>query len=191
MRAVMTKVALLLERSKDMDLFVALVSPTMSLSDHPTFALLDLSAPRWRKLIVYIPRPCLRVLSGTSFSRLQVLFGTAMPTNQDDVDTPVNTFQTAPSLRFVSIMSHETCDSLPLPWSRIETYDCNSPNRNQWDGLKKFTALKLLQIASLTHTSFDPSELPQITLPTVTSLRISEFVDHPPRQRSSGFGVPL
>ncbi|KAK0454233.1 uncharacterized protein EV420DRAFT_1749537 [Desarmillaria tabescens] len=46
--------------------------------------------------------------------------------------------------------------------------------KNQWDSLKKLTALKLLQITSLTHTSLDPSELPQITLPTVTSLRISE-----------------
>lgn len=97
MGAVITKVVLLLERSKNKGLFMALLSPTKSLSDHPAFALLDLSAPRWRKLIVYLLRPCLQALSGTSSSRLEELSGMAIPTNRDAMHAPVNTFRTAPS----------------------------------------------------------------------------------------------
>ncbi len=93
MRAVTTQVALLLERSKNMGLFMAL---TKSFSDHPAFALLDPSAPRWRKLILYLLRPRLQALSGTSFSRLEELSGMAIPTNRDAMHTPVNTFRTAP-----------------------------------------------------------------------------------------------
>ncbi|KAK0454249.1 uncharacterized protein EV420DRAFT_606661 [Desarmillaria tabescens] len=174
MRALMTKVALLLERSKSMDLFVTLLSPDTSLSEHPAFALLDLSAPRWKELAVYIRRPCLRALSGTSFSRLQGLSAITPSTNQDAVVMPVNTFQKTRSLRCVSITGNETCDSFPLPWSSIEDYLCDSFRRCRWDCLKKLVALKSLEIMNQSQTTFDPSALPQITLPTVKSLRISE-----------------
>ncbi|KAK0216482.1 hypothetical protein EDD85DRAFT_438787 [Armillaria nabsnona] len=155
MRAIMTKVALFLERSKSMDLFVTLLSPDTPLSDHPAFALLDLSAPRWRKLGVCIPRPCLQALSGTYFNRLQKLLVVLRPANRIMAER-VNTFQKTRSLRWVVIRGDETCESFPLPWSSIETYTCDPLLRGHWDGLKRLTTLKSLEI---TDNSNQPIEI--------------------------------
>ncbi|KAK0437677.1 hypothetical protein EV421DRAFT_1007009 [Armillaria borealis] len=174
MRAIMTKVALFLERSKNMDLFVTLLSPDTSLSDHPAFALLDLSAPRWRKFAACIQRPCLQALSGTYFNRLQKLLVVVHPINRNIMTGTLKTFQKTRSLRWAVIRGDETCESFPLPWSSIETYVCDSLRRAHWDRLKRLTALKSLEITNRSQVIFNPSELPQTTLPTVTSLRISE-----------------
>ncbi|SJL14782.1 uncharacterized protein ARMOST_18250 [Armillaria ostoyae] len=174
MRAIMTKVALFLERSKNMDLFVTLLSPDTPLSDHPAFALLDLSAPRWRKFAACIQRPCLQALSGTYFNRLQKLLVVVRPINRNIMTGTVKTFQKTRSLRWAVIRGDETWDSFPLPWSSIETYVCDSLRRAHWDRLKRLTALKSLEITNRSQVIFNPSELPQTTLPTVTSLRISE-----------------
>ncbi len=174
MRAVMTKVTLFLERSKNMDLFVTFLSPDTSLSDHPAFALLDLSAPRWRNFAACIQRPCLQALSGSYFNRLQKLLVVVRPINRDVMAGPVKTFQKTRSLRWAVIRGDETWDSFPLPWCSIETYVCDSLRRAHWDRLKRLTGLKSLEITNRSQVIFNPSELPQITLPTVTSLRISE-----------------
>ncbi|PBK61417.1 hypothetical protein ARMSODRAFT_665214 [Armillaria solidipes] len=99
MRAIMTKVALVLERSKNMDL-----------------------APRWRKFATCMQRPCLQALSGTYFNRLHKLLVVVRPVNRDITAGPVNTFQKTRSLRWAVIRGDETCDSFPLPWYSIETY---------------------------------------------------------------------
>ncbi|KAK0451147.1 uncharacterized protein EV420DRAFT_1561150 [Desarmillaria tabescens] len=183
MRAMLTRLALILERSKNMDLFVALLAIS-TISDHPAFVLLDLSAPRWRRLSVCIPRACLQALSGTSFSRLEELSATTTRPNQDVFAAPVNTFWNTGSLRSVTILSNETCDSVtrdsayrlfPPPWSGIETYMCNPSSRDDWDHLKKLTTLKSLNLAGWPRLcSFYLTELPPSTVPTVTVLRISE-----------------
>lgn len=170
-RTIMTRVALILERSMNMDLFVALWSKR-PISDHPAFVLLDLSARRWRSLAVSIPFSCLQALSGSSFLRLQEML-VSRP-RRDAVVAPVTTFRTASSLRTVMI-SDETSDSLLLPWSTVETYLCISFTRAGWDCLKKLTALKSLELQGGSRkAAFNLSELPQTTLPTVTSLRVSE-----------------
>ncbi|KAK0184752.1 hypothetical protein F5146DRAFT_220476 [Armillaria mellea] len=174
MRTLLTKVALLLQRSKDVDLFVTLLSPNKSLSDHPAFALLDISAPRWKALSVYIQRTCLQALSGTSFTRLQDLFAMVYPINKQHVGTPVDTFQKADSLRLATILGNETGISFPLPWSGILNYGCDLYGRGRWDCLKQLTTLRSLDITSLLNTTCSLSELPQTTLPTVRILRISE-----------------
>ncbi|PBK61442.1 hypothetical protein ARMSODRAFT_981584 [Armillaria solidipes] len=172
MRTIVTRVALILERSMNMDLFVTLWS-NITISDHPAFALLDLSARRWKRLAVCIPQSCLQALSGTSFIRLQELF-VSRP-NGDTVVAPVTTFRTASSLRSVAMLSDQTSDSFPLPWSTIETYVCCSFTRADWDCLKNLTALKTLQLRSRKQgTAYNLSELPQITLPTLTSLHVVE-----------------
>ncbi|KAK0219228.1 hypothetical protein IW262DRAFT_1086038 [Armillaria fumosa] len=172
MRTVLTKVALLLERSKDVDLFVTLLSPDKPFSDHPAFVLLEISAPRWKKLSLCIQRPCLQALYGTLFTRLRELLTLAYPIEQPR--TAVKTFQRADSLRSVTILGNETRVSFPLPWSGIETYVCNFFGRGHWDCLKQLTALKSLDITSVIKITCSLSELPQTTLPTVTALRISE-----------------
>ncbi|SJL14826.1 uncharacterized protein ARMOST_18297 [Armillaria ostoyae] len=172
MRTIVTRVALILERSMNMDLFVALWSKR-TISDHPAFALLDLSARRWKRLAVCIPQSCLQALSGTSFIRLQELF-VSRP-NGDTVVAPVTTFRTTSSLRSVAMLSDQTSDSFPLPWSTIETYVCCSFTRADWDCLKDLTALKTLQLRGRKQgTAYNLSELPQITLPTLTSLHVVE-----------------
>ncbi|KAK0219482.1 hypothetical protein EDD85DRAFT_348703 [Armillaria nabsnona] len=76
------------------------------------------------------------------------------------------------------MLRHETPDSFPLPWSTIETYVCASFTRGDWDYLKNLTALKSLKLQSRsTRSTFDLSELPQITLPTLTSLHVIERCD--------------
>ncbi|KAK0488307.1 hypothetical protein EDD18DRAFT_1190434 [Armillaria luteobubalina] len=174
MRAIMTKVSILLERSKNMDLSVTLLSPDTPLSDHPAFALLDLSAPRWRKFAAAIQPPCLQALSGTYFNRLQKLLVVVPSVNRNIMTGTIKTFQKTPSLRWAAIRGDETWDSFPLPWSSIETYVCDSLRRIHWDRLKRLKALKSLEITNRSQFTFNPSELTQITLPTVTSLRISQ-----------------
>ncbi len=175
-RTIMTRVALILERSMNMDLFVALWSKR-PISDHPALVLLDLSARRWRSLAVSIPFSCLQALSGSSFLRLQEML-VSRP-RRDAVVAPVTTFRTVSSLRTVMI-SDETSDSLLLPWSTVETYLCISFTRAGWDCLKKLTALKSLELQGGSRkAAFNLSELPQTTLPTVTSYAFLNIIQTP------------
>ncbi|KAK0471030.1 hypothetical protein IW261DRAFT_1514166 [Armillaria novae-zelandiae] len=177
-KTLLTKVALLLQRSKDVDLFVALLSPYKLLSGHPAFVLLEISAPRWKKLSIFIKRSCLQALSSVSFTRLRELLALAYPENQRHVAPPVNTFQKANSLRLVAILGNENGVSFPLPWSRVETYAYDLYGTGGWDCLKQLTTLKSLDITNSCQTT-RLSELPQITLPTVRTLQISERKNHP------------
>ncbi|KAK0488329.1 hypothetical protein EDD18DRAFT_1190537 [Armillaria luteobubalina] len=174
-RTILTRVALIPERSMNMDLSVMLLSQR-TISDHPAFVLLDLSARRWRRFSVSVPRLCLQALPGASFTRICEL-SVSRP-NGDAVVAPVTTFRTASFVRSVVILSDETSNSLPLPSSTIETYVCTSFTRGDWDYLKNLTALKSLKLQGRSkRAAFNLSELPQITLPTVTSLRVIEESD--------------
>ncbi|KAK0472544.1 hypothetical protein IW261DRAFT_811279 [Armillaria novae-zelandiae] len=172
-RTIVTRVALILERSMNMDLFVIL-SSKRTISDHPAFVLLDLSARRWRSLAVFIPHSCLQALSGSSFNRLQELV-VIIPRGEAIV-APVTTFRTTNSLRTL-VINDKAADALTLPWSTVETTCLHSSfSRTGWDCLKRLTGLKSLEFlrSHSQRAALNLSELPQTTLPTVTSLRVCE-----------------
>ncbi len=174
-RTCLYRLGLQLERSRDSDLSVSLHSgSSRPISEHPAFALLELSACRWKRLYMNLPPSTVAAFSGNVFSRLRELVVRIKDTTpSSERSIVVDTFRSAAHLRsFQSRSNAYPCIVFRLPWSNLTTYTCDdSADKHSWTAMKQLKSAKRL---SLYCGSSKASPSSPITFPTVQDLVVEE-----------------
>ncbi|KAK0421675.1 hypothetical protein EV421DRAFT_2043727 [Armillaria borealis] len=174
-RTCLYRLGLQLERSRNSDLSVSLHGGcSRPVSEHPAFALLELSACRWKRLYMNLPPSTVAAFSGNVFARLRELVMKIKDTTpSSERSLVVDTFRSAVHLRsFQSRGNAHPCVVFRLPWSNLTAYTCDdSSDKHNWTAMKQLKSVKRL---SLYCGSSKASPSSPITFPTVQDLVVEE-----------------
>ncbi|KAK0468603.1 hypothetical protein IW261DRAFT_1598074 [Armillaria novae-zelandiae] len=174
-RTCLYRLGLQLERSRNSDLSVSLHSGfSRPISEHPAFALLELSTCRWKRLYMNLPPSTVAAFSGNVFSRLRELVVRIKDTTpSSERSIVVDTFRSAVHLRsFQSRGNAYPCAVFRLPWSNLTAYTCDdSSDKHSWTAMKQLKSAKRL---SLYCAGSKASPSSSITFPTVLDLVVEE-----------------
>ncbi|KAK0214318.1 hypothetical protein IW262DRAFT_1466022 [Armillaria fumosa] len=174
-RTCLYRLGLQLERSQNSDLSVSLHSGfSRPISEHPAFALLELSTCKWKRLYMNLPPSTVAAFSGNVFSRLRELVVRIKDTTpSSERSIVVDTFRSAVHLRsFQSRGNAYPCAVFRLPWSNLTAYTCDdSSDKHSWTSMKQLKSAKRL---SLYCASSKASPSSPITFPTVQDLVVEE-----------------
>ncbi|KAF9016225.1 hypothetical protein BDZ89DRAFT_1166368 [Hymenopellis radicata] len=131
------KLGVFTERSRGLPMVVYLGSKD-SIEYHPVLPVLGASIPRWRHLLVDIPRSSLQRLSGNNFSMLRTMLLQYNDENQWHLTLDVFKSASAPVLRSLEVAAEEpwyALEHVVVPWSQITSimsfpaFDTDALNR--------------------------------------------------------------